>query len=123
MATQIIAARLPKPNSLALGKGAILTLARQAARAAARDQLRSQGLRLSRIKAADIERQAQEYLEDHPKLYWEALDRAVKIGLVDPGDRNRFLDLLEITRYFAVHQSGDGKSSTEKTQESLALTG
>jgi hypothetical protein len=106
MATNSISARLPKPNSLALGKGAIVSLARQMAKGTVQEQLRSQGLRLSRMRAADITARAQEYLDAHPELYWEALDRACKLGLVDPNDRDRFLDLLNITRYFVGADRG-----------------
>jgi hypothetical protein len=101
MATNSVSARLPKPSSLAQGKCAIVSLARLAARNAVKEDLRSQGFRLSRVRARDIEERAQAYLKDHPDLFWAALDRACKIGLIDPVDRDRFLDLLEITRYFA----------------------
>jgi hypothetical protein len=88
------------------------------ARKTVQDQLRSQGLRLSRLKAADIERQAQQYLADHPQLYWEALERAIKIGLVDPSDRDLFLDLLSITQYFVPdRKTADAKVGTENTRE------
>jgi hypothetical protein len=89
------------------------------ARKAVQDQLRAQGLRLSRLKAADIAAMAQAYLEDHPQLYWDALDRACKLGLVDPSDRDRFLDLLNITKYFVrpVRGTEDGKRGTESIEE------
>jgi hypothetical protein len=57
-------ARPPKPNS----RGAITVLARQAAKKAVKDRLRAQGLRLTRMKAADIEAMAQAYLAKHPEL-------------------------------------------------------
>jgi hypothetical protein len=105
-------------SPLAQGRCAIISLARLAARKEVKERLRAQGLRLSRVKASEVEERAREYLADHPELYWEALDRACKIGLIDPEDRERFLDLLNITLYFvADRETGDGKSGIEKPRE------
>jgi hypothetical protein len=116
---------VPKPNSFVLGRGAIVSLARQMARNAAREQIRAQGKHPCRMKASDIEAMAQEYLEGHPELYWEALDRAIKIGLINPEDRERFLDLLEITQYFvgSDRKTETAKIATENTGEIPALKG
>jgi hypothetical protein len=68
MATQSIAeplmARPPKPSSLS--RGAVVVLARQAARRAVQEQLRSEGKRPTRMRAAEIEAMARAYLTAHP---------------------------------------------------------
>ena len=61
-------------DTLANGYAAIKVLAKLAARSAVKDELRSQGLRLSRLKASDIERLATEYLADHPELHFAAFE-------------------------------------------------
>jgi hypothetical protein len=75
-------------DTLAHGEAAITILARQLARTAVKEKLRSQGLRLTRLKASDIEAQSRQYLAEHPRLYWLALERAIKIGLIAPGDQD-----------------------------------
>jgi hypothetical protein len=75
------------------------------------------------MRARDIEEKAQAYLAAHPQLYWAALDRAIKLGFIDPLDRDRFLDLLEITRYFSVSRTEDGKVGVEKPRDFLSSPG
>ena len=92
MATHSIAepfaSRPPKPSSLARGEGAIVVLARLAAKTAVKEQPRSEGKHPTRIRAAEIEAMARQYLEDHPELYLNACERACKIGLIEPKDRD-----------------------------------
>jgi hypothetical protein len=47
-----------------------------AARRAVQEQLRAEGVRVSLVKPAEISARAQVYLEQHPELYREALERA-----------------------------------------------
>jgi hypothetical protein len=93
------------------------------AKRAVLEQIRSEGKHPCRMKAADIAAKAQAYLDAHPQLYWVALDRACELRLIDPGDRERFLDLLEITRYFAVRQSDSANPGIEKPREIEAREG
>jgi NAD(P)-dependent dehydrogenase (short-subunit alcohol dehydrogenase family) len=58
-------------------------LARMAARRAVQEQLRSQGVRVSLVKPAEISARAQRYLAEHPELYKEALERAQRLGLFE----------------------------------------
>jgi hypothetical protein len=76
-----------KKDTLANGDMAIKVLARMAARSAVKEELRAEGKHPSRMRAADIERQAQQYLDDHRELWRVALDRAIKIGFIEPGDQ------------------------------------
>jgi hypothetical protein len=54
-----------------------------AARRAITEQLRSQGVRVTLVKPADISAQAIQYLADHPELYREALERAQRLGMYE----------------------------------------
>jgi hypothetical protein len=54
-----------------------------AARKAVQDELRSQGVRVSLVKPADISAKAQVYLADHPELYREAYERAQRMGMYE----------------------------------------
>jgi hypothetical protein len=47
-----------------------------AAKKAVTEQLRAQGVRVTLVKPADIAAQAKIYLEQHPELYEQALERA-----------------------------------------------
>ena len=82
------AARPPKPSSLARSHGAVVCLARQAARRAVSEDLRAQGLRPMRMRAAEIERLAREYLAKHPQLKLDAFQRACRMRLIDPKDED-----------------------------------
>jgi hypothetical protein len=70
-----------------ISASAVHVLARLAARKAIQDQLRSQGVRVSLVKPADISAKAQVYLADHPELYREALERAQRMGMYEKPKR------------------------------------
>jgi hypothetical protein len=70
---------------------AVHVLARLAARRVVQEELRSQGVRVSLVKPADISAKAQSYLADHPELYREALERAQRMGLYEKR-RRKWLD-------------------------------
>jgi hypothetical protein len=67
-----------------------MLFARLAAKRAVQDNLRAQGVRVSLVPPAEVMRQAGEYLASHPELYQLALERAHKLGYVDP----RFADVM-----------------------------
>jgi hypothetical protein len=54
----------------------VSVLARLAAKRAVQEQLHAEGVRVSLVKPADISAKAQVYLQSHPELYREALERA-----------------------------------------------
>ena len=62
---------------------AVHVLARLAARRAVQEELRSQGVRVSLVKPADISVRANEYLSQHPELYRAALERAQRLKLYE----------------------------------------
>ena len=64
-----------------ISASAVHVLARMAARRAVQEQLRSEGVRVSLVKPAEISVKAQAYLADHPELYRAALERAQRLGL------------------------------------------
>jgi hypothetical protein len=66
-----------------ISASAVHVLARMAARKAVQEQLRSEGVRVSLVKPADISVKAQAYLQSHPELYREALERAQRLGLYE----------------------------------------
>jgi hypothetical protein len=66
-----------------ISTSAVHVQARMAARKAVQDELRSQGVRVSLVKPADISAQAIQYLADHPELYRVALERAQRMGLYE----------------------------------------
>jgi hypothetical protein len=68
---------------------AVHILARLAARKAVQDELRSQGVRVSLVKPAEISAKAQVYLQSHPELYREALERAQRMGMYEKRRRRR----------------------------------
>ena len=70
-------------NGKPVGTSAVKVLARLAARKIIADQLRDQGVRVSLVPTHQIHEQAQVYLEQHPELYEQALERARKLGWVD----------------------------------------
>jgi hypothetical protein len=67
-----------------LHRQAVMTFARLAAKRAVQDQLRAQGVRVSLFPHAELMRQAGEYLASHPELYQLALERARRMGYIDP---------------------------------------
>jgi hypothetical protein len=66
-----------------VGTHAVKVLARLAARKIIADQLRDQGVRVSLVPIHQIHEQAQVYLEQHPELYEQALERARRMGWID----------------------------------------
>jgi hypothetical protein len=87
MATRILS---PKQilERARLHRQAVIVLARLAAKRAVQDNLRAQGVRVSLFPIAELMRQAGEYLAAHPELYQLALERAHKLGYVDPACTN-----------------------------------
>ena len=71
-----------------LHRQAVMVFARLAAKRAIQDQLRAQGVRVSLVPLAEIMRQAREYLDNHPELYQQALERARRMGYIDPLSAN-----------------------------------
>jgi hypothetical protein len=67
-----------------LHRQAVMLFARLAAKRAVQDQLRAQGVRVTLFPHAELMRQAGEYLASHPELYQLALERAHKLGYIDP---------------------------------------
>jgi len=67
-----------------VGTHAIHVLARLAAKRAVQDELRAQGVRVTLIRPAEIAERAVRYLEQHPELYEQALERAKLMGLIKP---------------------------------------
>jgi hypothetical protein len=102
---------ISKPNGLASGRAAIITGARQLAKRAVEDQLRSEGKHPCRMKASEISAMALSHLAEHPELHFEAFERACKMGLIDPEDREFFQNLLDLTKYLC--------SSDEPTRPQL----
>ena len=72
-----------------IGNHAINVLARLAAKRALQEELRSQGVRVSLVKPAELSVKAQVYLTDHPELYRAALERAQRLGLYEKPRRRR----------------------------------
>jgi short-subunit dehydrogenase len=67
-------------SSKPVGNQAIAILARLAAKKAVQDELRSQGVRVTLVKPAEIAERAKAYLDANPHLYQEALERAKQMG-------------------------------------------
>ena len=74
---------MPRAKSLSpIGATAVKVQAHLAAKKAVQEQLRGQGVRVTLVKPADIAAQANVYLDQHPELYREALERAKQVGLI-----------------------------------------
>ena len=58
-----------------IGRSAVHVLARLAARNAIKEKLRDDGVRLSLVPIREITEKAQVYLEQHPELFEQALER------------------------------------------------
>ena len=67
---------------------AVMLFARLAAKRAVQDEMRAQGVRVSLVPPAEVMRQAREYLYTHPELYQQALERAKRMGYIDPLSAN-----------------------------------
>jgi len=61
---------------------AINVLARLAAKNAVKDQLRAEGVRVTLIPPREIAEKAKAYLDANPHLYEEAIQRALRMGLI-----------------------------------------
>ena len=70
-----------------ISASAVHVLARMAARKAVQEELRSEGVRVSLVKPAEISLRANEYLSQHPELFKEALERAQRLGLYEKPNR------------------------------------
>jgi hypothetical protein len=66
-----------------IGNHAINVLARLAVRNVIKEQLRDQGVRVTIVPIREITERAQVYLEQHPELYQQALERARQMGWID----------------------------------------
>ena len=66
-----------------VGTHAINVLARLAAKNAVKEQLRDQGVRLTLVPIREITERAQVYLEQHPELFQQALERAKQMGMIE----------------------------------------
>ena len=63
-----------------ISASAVHVLARLSARKAVQEQLRADGVRVSLFKPAEIRAEAQVYLEQHPELFQQALEKAKQIA-------------------------------------------
>ena len=70
-----------------ISASAVHVLARLAARKAVQEELRGQGVRVSLVKPAEISARAHSYLQAHPELYREALERAQRLGMFEKPKR------------------------------------
>ena len=75
-----------------ISTSAVHVLARMAARRAVQEELRSQGVRVSLVKPAEINAKTNEYLRQHPELYREALVRAQLMRCFEKPKRRRALN-------------------------------
>ena len=66
-----------------ISASAVHILARLAAKKAVQEQLRSEGVRVSLVKPAEISVRTNEYLSQHPELYRAALERAQRLGMLE----------------------------------------
>ena len=71
-----------------ISASAVHVLARMAARRAVQEELRSEGVRVSLVKPAELSVKAQAYLADHPELYREAKERAQRLGMFEKPQRS-----------------------------------
>jgi len=67
-----------------IGNHAINVLARLAAKNAVKEKIRADGERLTLVPPRVIAEQAQRYLSEHPELYQQALERAKRMGWIEP---------------------------------------
>ena len=62
-----------------ISASAVHVLARLAARRAVTHELKAQGVRVTLVRPAEISARAQVYLQAHPELYQQALERAKRM--------------------------------------------
>ena len=83
-----MATRSLSPKQIAertqLHRQAVMLFARLAAKNAVKDEMRAQGIRMTLVLPAIIAEKAREYLDTHRELYQLALERAKRLGYVDP---------------------------------------
>jgi hypothetical protein len=72
-----------------ISASAVHILARLAAKKAVKEQLRSEGRRMTLVLPAEINTKAAAYLALHSELLDEARERAVKMGMFDNPKRRR----------------------------------
>jgi hypothetical protein len=65
-----------------IGRSAVHVLARLAAQNIVKERLRDEGVRLSLVPIREITEQAQQYLAEHPELFDQARERALKLGMI-----------------------------------------
>ena len=70
-----------------IGNHAINVLARLAAKKAVQEELCAQGVRVTLVKPADVSAKAQAYLQSHPELYREALERPQRSSMFEKSKR------------------------------------
>ena len=70
-----------------IGTHAVNVLARLEARNAVKQEIRDQGARPSSVKSAEISERARAYLDAHPELYEEAMQRTWRWSLLDQVER------------------------------------
>ena len=75
-----------------ISHAAVIALARLAARRAVVAELRGQGVRVTLIKPATINDRATAYLANHPELFEQAHDIAVRFKMYDK-KRRPFLEV------------------------------
>ena len=63
---------------------AINILARSAARNAVKEQMCDQGVRVTLVPTREIDEKATIYLEEHPELFDQARERALRLGMIAP---------------------------------------
>jgi hypothetical protein len=96
---------LPQSTLQPISASAVHVLARLAARRAVTEELRAAGVRVSLVKPAEISAKAQAYLQAHPELYREALERAQRLGLYEKPKRRK-LRAAMITPDRSVTETG-----------------
>jgi hypothetical protein len=67
-----------------IGAHAINVLARLAAKTAVKEQMRGEGIRMTLVPPRVVTEKANAYLQQHPELYEQALERAKQMGLLPP---------------------------------------
>ena len=70
-----------------ISASAVHVLARLAARRAVKEELRSEGVRPTLVKPAEISAKAKAYLANHPELFREAIERAQRLGMYEKPKR------------------------------------
>jgi hypothetical protein len=72
-----------------ISRSTICILARLAAKRVVTEQLRAAGVRVTLVRPAEISAQANDYLAQHPELYAQARERAVRLGMFEKPKRRK----------------------------------